>query len=671
MNSKEWKIEYEVPDVPVDFVDAGLMPLLSLALVKKGAKNLADAFSLLSVELDETCTDPFSIKNMDSAVARINEAIDNNEKVAVYGDYDVDGITSTCLLTDYLRSRGLEVTPYIPDRNEEGYGLNSAALENFSGKGISLIITVDCGITAKEECIKAKELGIEMIITDHHECKEAELPEAVAVIDCKQPNDEYRFKYLAGVGTAFKLVCALDGNSNAMLEKYCDLVAIGTVADVMPLESENRCYVAKGIEKIKRSPRPGILALLTEAGFPLESLNASSIGFILAPRINAAGRLNEAITAFNLLMSDNHQEAIELANKLQQLNDKRKDIENEIWCDAKKMLEGYSGKGPIVLYSSEWNQGVIGIAASRLAEKYNVPAIMIYLNNEDIGKGSCRSYGGFNLFDALNACSESLISFGGHALAAGLNIRRDNIERFKKELTEYYIKNQPEQQEADVICDLLITNPSLLSLENVKSLNRLEPYGNGNPHLTMCLCGAKIETQTGVGKTEQHLKLVVSYKGTRFNCIFFSHTAQELNIHSGDIVDIAFVPQINEFRGISNVQLNVSAIRKHQSSEICENILSDDFTYYKAASAFCPERPDFVRLWDTLTKMESLSDNMFDLIDSLPSFSVPETYCICIKVFEELGLITSALGGHINKMHEKVELDSAEIMKRLHRENDT
>ena len=661
MKLKNWKIEYDIPEVPQSLVDAGFSPLLAYVLFSRGANNPDEAQKMISVS-PEVIGDPLEIKDMHKAVDRLNLAINNNEKIAVYGDYDVDGITSTCLVTDYLRSRGLDVTPYIPDRNEEGYGLNKSAIETFAQNNISLIITVDCGITALDESKHAASLGIDMIITDHHECKENEIPIACAVIDCKQPDDSYTFKHLAGVGTAFKLICALDGHTDKMLEKYCDLVAIGTVADVMPLCGENRYFVYRGLESLKANPRPGISAMLEKAGVEPETLTASSISFTLAPRINAAGRLNQAIIAFNLIMSSTEEEASQYADTLCSLNRERQFIENEIWKDASLRLRDYDTQKPIVLSSSSWHQGVIGIAASRIAEQYNIPTIMIYING-DIGKGSCRSYGGFNLFDALNACSDSLISFGGHALAAGLNIRSDMIEKFRKDLEDYYNKNKPVVV-PDIQCDILICDPTLLTLENVKSLDLLEPCGNCNSRPLMCISGAKVESFISVGGGK-HLKLTISYKGSLFGCIFFSHTPEEYDLHIGDYVDIAFHPQVNEFRGVQNVQLNLVDIRKHNSVEICENILSDDFTYYDVASAFCPSRPDFVRIWKEIEKHEIFGSTLNELLEFMPQKMMPEVYCICMKVFEELGLISSVFGGHTLKLAKKAELDSAEIMKLL------
>lgn len=660
MNSKEWKIEYRIPEVPKELTDAGYAPLLSYILSLRGVKTAAGAKEMLNADAS-SLLDPMLIKNMDKAVERLNLACDRGEKIAVYGDYDVDGITATCLMTDYLRMCGMQVTPYIPDRSEEGYGLNFAALDSFADEGISLVITVDCGITAIEEADYARSIGIDMIITDHHECKPDQLPDACAVIDCKQPGDDYPNKNLAGVGMSFKLVSAFDGDSAKILEKYADLVAIGTVADVMPLTGENRCFVKTGLQKIKSGPRPGIAALFREAAIDINSFSASSIGFTLAPRINAAGRLGQALTAFNLLMAEDDETASALATELCNLNRKRQDIENEIWHAAASMLSGKKPDGPIILSSSEWHQGVIGIAASRLAEQYSVPTVMIFMNEDGIGKGSCRSYGNFNLFDALSACSDSLISFGGHALAAGLNIEERMLSRFREQLKQYYDSHKPEVH-PEINCDLLISNPQLLSEANVRSLDLLEPFGNCNSKPVFAMCGVLLESFSGVGGNK-HTRMRVNAGGTGFDCIFFSRRPEDLGVEAGQYIDLAFTPQINEFHGKTSVQLNIADIRPHEFGELCLNILDGKEEYLRAASAFIPDRADSVRIWKTIN--HSLGDCLEDILSSLPFGMLPEMYCLGLKIFEDSGLLSGIFGGHVVKLESKADLETTELMRKL------
>lgn len=665
MKVKDWKIPYTRPCIPHAFLAAGFTPLLSAVLSLRGINTVSEANELISGGKD-CIHDPMLVLGMDRAVDRLHRAIDQKETVAVYGDYDVDGITSTCLLTDYLRSKGLNCIPYIPDRVEEGYGLNCGALDLLAQQGASLLVTVDCGITAVEEAQYAKSLGIDMVITDHHECGADTLPEAAALIDCKQDGDNYPNKYLAGVGVALKLVCACEGSSTKMLDKYADLAAIGTIADVMPLVGENRYLVQLGLKQIAQSPRPGIAAMLKESSIDARKLSAATIGFSLAPRLNAAGRLGQASTAAKLLMSQDMAAAEALAIELCEMNRQRQNIEMEIWQQANGIISGTSPDSPIVLASDDWHQGVIGIAASRLSEQYSLPAIMICMNGE-IGKGSCRSYGGFNLYEALSACSEHLIGFGGHALAAGLNIRRDQLDAFRQALAEYYNLNRPSPL-PEVQCDLLINNASMLSIENVRSLEALEPYGNRNPKPTMCFSGVRLEYASPVGGG-RHLRMRVLLGHSRFESIFFSHTLDDLGIHEGDLIDLAFSPQINEFRGNVSVQLVVVAARRHSCTELCDAILHADEDVLWAAAPYCPDRADFVRIWRSLGKSFCTGKNTEEIIRQCIDAMEPEKFCICLMVLLETGLLESADGGiFVSRRAEingKADLGATELIKAL------
>ncbi len=664
MKHKEWKIPYSRPQIPAELLEAGYMPLLAAVLALRGISGPDEAKAMLSGGAD-ALHDPMLMQGMEAACRRIALAAERGEAVAVYGDYDVDGITSSCLLTDYLRSLGLECTLYIPDRNEEGYGLNRSALDSLNSRGVSLVISVDCGITAVDEVEYARSLGMDMIITDHHECKSGALPAAVAVIDCKQPGNIYPNENLAGVGVALKLVCACSGDTQQMLERYSDLVAIGTVADVMPLVGENRYLVIRGLEKLSRAPRPGIYAMLQQSSLDPGKLSASTIGYSIAPRLNAAGRLGQARIAADLLMTVEPASADALARELCELNRQRQNIETEIWKEASSLIEGKRPDCPIVLASDRWHQGVIGIAASRLAEQYSLPAIMICLS-DGVGKGSCRSYGGFNLFEALSACSEHLLGFGGHALAAGLNIREDKLEDFRTAMAEYYRANKPLPQ-PEVCCDLLINEPSLLSVENVRALDVLEPYGNCNPKPLMCISGARVESLSAVGAGGKHLRMRISLGRQSFDCIYFSHTAKELHLRENDCIDLAFSPQINDFRRPVSVQLLISALRHHSAEELCSAVLSGSREELWAMSASFPERYDFVRVWRMLERKGfTLAEDMGALIQQTPPGMSPECFCICLKVFLEAGLIAGGegvFGSAAVKDAPKADLEATELMR--------
>jgi len=665
MKNKEWKIPLHKPEIPSELLSSGYTPLLSAIMCLRGITSAEEAERMVGGGNECVC-DPMLIMGMDKARDRVLLAIEKGEKAAVFGDYDVDGITSTCIVTDYLRSKGLECVPYIPDRNEEGYGLNCGALDALKAQGVSLVITVDCGITATEETEYAKRIGVDMVITDHHECKSDALPKATAVIDCKRPGDSYPNPYLAGVGMALKLVCACEGSSDAIIDRYADLVAIGTIADVMPLVGENRCLVKKGLKMLEEPHRPGIAAMLREASVDPKRISASSIGYSFAPRLNAAGRLGHAETAARLLLSESDEEASRLAAELCELNRKRQSIETQIWEEANAILKEPNPEKPIILASEKWHQGVIGIAASRLAEQYSLPSIMICING-DVGKGSCRSYGGFNIFEALSACSEHLIGFGGHALAAGLNIKVDKLEDFTNALTEYYLKNRPDEQ-PEVQCDLLINEPGLLSIENVRSLDLLEPYGNMNPRPVMCMCGVMLDSMSTVGGGK-HLKMRVGLGGTQFDCIFFSHSAKELDVKEGERVDIAFTPQINEFRGHISVQLLISSAVPHNGRSVCRAILEGDREALYSAWRFSPERDDFVRVWRMMGKNFRVGRSVEEIMAQTPGKMPAEKFCLCLAIFNEVGLLANESGGIFGascaRIDGKADLDAAPIAMKL------
>ena len=451
-----------------------------------------------------------------------------------------------------------------------------------------------------------------------------------------------------------------------MLERYADLVAIGTIADVMPLVGENRFLVRYGLRRIIEAPRPGIAAMLKESSVDIKKLNASTVGFSLAPRLNAAGRLGQTVTAAKLIMSEDEDSAAALAHELCELNRKRQSIELEIWKEANELMRHHKPDGPIVLASDSWHQGVIGIAASRLAEQYSMPAIIICLNG-DMGKGSCRSYGGFNLFEALSACSEHLLGFGGHALAAGLNIHRKKLEDFRQALKEYYLSNKPEPV-PEVKCDLLITDPRLLSIENVRSLDLLEPYGNANNKPVLCVSGVRVEALSEVGGG-RHLRMRIRLGGSAFECIYFSHNAADSGVVEGDIIDLAFSPQINEFRGNTSVQLVISAVRKHDPSALCARILEGDESVEWAAAGYCPSRADFVKLWRSMPESFTVGRNAEEVLSQCLGGMEPEKYCLCLMVLRETGLLSSESGGIFSarcaQISGKADLEGTRLIRSL------
>ena len=637
-------------------VGCGYAPLTAMVLASRGLSTPQDAARYLDCNVD--LIDPFCMTDMDLAAGRVGLAMSRGEKIAVFGDYDVDGITATCLLTDFLRRHGADVVSYIPGRLEEGYGLNPIALRQLCGEGVKLIVTVDCGITAVAEAELCRELGMDLVITDHHECKEV-LPQAVAVVDPHRPDGGYPHKNLSGVGVAFKLAAALCGSQEEVLEEYADMVCLGTVADVMPLQGENRVFVARGLQSLRNTRRPGIAALMAESGCAPDHVSASSIGFMLAPRINAAGRMGQIHLALDLFLTEDPEKARELAAALCDLNRQRQAVESDIYATAISMLP--QGKAPeaIVLAEESWHQGVVGIVASRIAEEYSCPAFLICLDGEH-GKASSRSYGGFNLFSALRSLSELLESYGGHELAAGFTITRSNIPEFRRQVcalaAAYYSDDTP-RTSLDVDCAV---QPELLTVSNIDSLAALEPCGNGCPKPVLAITGMTVDRISMVGNG-RHMRLRLRRGRHMINAIYFSATPETVSICPGDVVDVAFNPQVNEHRGDRTVQMNVLDIRPS-----CTASCSPDTGSYRAlqrgqltpeiAAELLPSRATLAMVWRYLAAAGSgqIQESPLCLCRKIVRWSnTPLSLgqlMTCLDIFRDVGLL------EIQRMHKYITI---------------
>lgn len=557
-----WDIKgYDRP-AAVSLCRGGFNPLVSVFLASRGMKTVKAAESFLRDDLS-VIGDPFLLNDMDVAVNRIRRAMDNGEQIAIYGDYDVDGMTASCLLASFFRSKGVPYEIYIPGRMDEGYGLNKAALDTLAARGISLIITVDCGITAQEEAAYARKIGVDLIITDHHECNET-LPEAIAVIDPKRKDCHYPNKSLAGVGVAFKLVCALEHSEKieSLFMKYGDFVAIGTIADLMPVVGENRLLIRRGLVALNKKRRPGLNRLIKEACIEQREINASTIGFALSPRLNAAGRMGRTSLTVELLLTESEEDANQLAAEICSLNNERRQLESDIYEQAYSTLSNDLPQGPVVLSNRGWYQGVMGIVATKVAEQFLFPAVMISVDDEGTGRGSCRSIGNFPMYSALEQCSDLLDSFGGHEMAAGLTISESNINEFRRRIFEYYKKTVKIPASPTLRLDFEIKKPEILSLENIAALKRSEPFGNGHPPPHLCIYAAILSSVTPVA-SGKHTKLRIIKTGKTFDCICFGRSAEELDVTVDSLVDVAFAPVVNEYRGWRNVQLHIIDIRKH------------------------------------------------------------------------------------------------------------
>ena len=557
-----WNISLPEPGAVNALVSSGYPPLSAMVLSSRGIRDSRQAHQYL--DCTAQLLDPFLMTDMDRAAARVGLAMARGEKIAVFGDYDVDGITATCLLTDFLRRNGADAVSYIPSRLEEGYGLNPIAIHQLHKEGVKLIVSVDCGITAVAEAKLCAELGMDLVITDHHECKE-HLPQAVAVVDPHRPDGGYPHKNLSGVGVAFKLAAALSGNQEEVLAEYADMVCLGTVADVMLLQGENRAFVARGLKSLRTTRRPGFAALMQESGCTPDNLSASTIGYNLAPRINAAGRMGQIGLALELFLTDDPEQASVLAKKLCELNRQRQAVESQIYAQAVSMLPEGNPPEAIVLADDTWHQGVVGIVASRIAEEFCCPAFLICLDGEH-GKASSRSYGGFNLFTSLTALSDLLESYGGHELAAGFTISRNNIPQFRQDIcrlaASYYANSGP-RTILDVDC---MVPPELMTVRNIDALTILEPCGNGCPKPVFAMEKLIVDRITMVGGG-RHMRLRLRAGHTLLNAIYFSATPESVSIAQGDLVDVAFNAQINDFRGERSVQMNVLDIRPSCSAD--------------------------------------------------------------------------------------------------------
>lgn len=613
-------------------------------LYNRGFHTAEDASRFLNFN-DVVMHSPLLLKDVEKAVARISEALENNERIAIFGDYDVDGVTSVTMLYLYLHNLGADIGYYIPNRIGEGYGLSREAINLLYNKGVSLIITVDTGITAVDETEYAKSLGIDIVITDHHECQEI-LPDAVAVVNPHQSDCQYPFKSLAGVGVIFKVICAFEiinfgYRSNeaeavkSIYYRFADLAAIGTIADVMPIIDENRIIVKFGLEMITKTKRIGLLALMEAASLgsnpnvravvpdnkpkaeKQRKINSTYIGFTIAPRINAAGRISSASKAVELLLAEDVDTAWELAYELCEINYQRQLEENKIADEAYKKIENeldlYSQK-VIVIEDDEWLQGVVGIVSSKVTEKYGLPSILISFDGAangvqsglDLGKGSGRSIKGFNLVDALSHSKDTLVKYGGHELAAGLTVRRKDVDAFRTKINEYANQILTEEDLCYTIEADLEINISSATLDLAKELSILEPFGNMNPTPNFIMRNLKVLRAYLIGGGN-HTKFVLEQNGQTINAVMFHRSYLALNIKENDVIDVLFTLEVNKFNNTESVQMILQDVK-----------LSDDYiSYFKDETALyqsfnmgeaidaddiIPTREDFVTVYTLLRK---------------------------------------------------------------------
>lgn len=560
--NKKWKI-YEVDEKKVEEISSkyNLNKLISTILANRNITTEEEIRLFLSPTRKDF-HNPFLITDMEKSVERIIKAIENNEKVTIYGDYDVDGITSITVLKSFLKDRGLETSQYIPNRLNEGYGLNNNAIEKIKQQGCDLMITVDCGISAINEINYASSLGIETIITDHHEPGN-EIPKAFAVIDNKRKDSKYPFRELAGVGVVFKLIQAIGiklGLKEEEYLKYLDIVCVGTISDIVPLVDENRVIAKLGLMLIRQTRNIGLKSIIDTSGYT--KIDSNSISFGIAPRINACGRMGKAEDALELFLSKNYNEVSELAKKLNDYNKLRQDTEKEIYENAIKQIEQnkLDKNNSIIVGGHNWHHGVIGIVSSKITEMYFKPSILLSFEEDGIGTGSGRSIPGFDLHEALTKCLDSVEKFGGHSMAVGLTVKKEKFEEFKKEFEQIATKSNVSEIIPVINIDAKI-DFSAINKDMVESLKQLEPFGEGNKMPVFVFKNLKIDSIRALSEGK-HLKLTLKEGNTVVNAIGFNigNLADEYRI--GDKIDVVGVLEVNSFNGVESLQINIKDIIK-------------------------------------------------------------------------------------------------------------
>lgn len=644
-------------------------PHAVLLAYTRGIEDVYSVAEFFGVEQSDP-VDPFLFPDMDKAVERIRRAVDDFESIAVYGDYDVDGVTATAVLYMYLESLGAKVSYYIPDRHSEGYGLSKDAINKLHDCGINLIVTVDNGISAVEEAEYIKSLGMELVVTDHHLPGDV-LPDAVAVVDPHRKDCPLEFRDYVGAGVAYKLICAMEGEINDITDSYLDLVALGTVADVMPLVEENRSIVRQGVYNMAISPRTGIKAIRKVADLEDKIPSAGELSFAIAPRINAAGRMGSAERGLKLLLSKDYEEAMELAKEINEENIARQQTEQEISSLALKQIEqtpGMEYDSVLVVDGEGWNDGVIGIVASRIVEKYGKPAIVI-ARTGDTAKGSGRSIDGFSLYDALNAVSHTLTHFGGHTLAAGLGIESHRIDEFRKAINDYARDfDMPFMiQRIDYKLKLYSINETLLAIAET-----MEPCGAGNPQPVFGLYNMKIEAITPIG-SGKHIRLDLSRAGNTVTAVKFSTTAAEFPYKKGDVVDLAVGIKRNEYLGRVSVSIIIKNVRFHGINEdrilseirLFERFCRGEKIYKDDAFALLPDRELMANVYRFLRKR----DKWHYETEILCACINEERYgavCVTLRVLEQTGLVTNNNGVlSLAETTQKVDLEAAPDILRL------
>lgn len=654
-------------------------PLLAMMLDIRGITKEEDVINFLQENKD--FSDPFLMKDMDKAVERITTAVENGEKICVYGDYDADGVTSTSLLYSYLRdSLGADVMFYIPTRTGEGYGMNKGAVDKIHSLGVTLIITVDNGISAREEIDYANTLGIDTVITDHHMPSGA-IPKAVAVVNAHQKDDKSPFKDFSGVGVAFKLVMAIEGeyaDVDSLLENFSDIATLGTIGDIVPLVGENRTLVKNGLRHIQNSDRIGINAMKQESGIAEKEINSSNVAFTLVPRINAGGRLGSSEKSVNLLLTEDEDEAVTIADKLGMDNRERQSIEKEILASIDEEVRRTPNivNDKILVFAGKgWHQGVVGIAASRIKDIYDKPTIIIGIDDDGVARGSGRSVEGFSLCDAVFACSEHLTHYGGHPMAVGISLQKEKINDFRKAINAYCKDIKMPYNILHIDCKL---NPNQLDLSILDSLSYIEPCGASNPSPIFGLYNMTVIATKEMGNGK-HMRITLSRGQGQVPvyAVYFNHNFQSCSYRNGDIVDVAVSLDRNIYNGQENLSVIIKDIKYSQSNN--EELIDSERIFDKFAKRYrltknevmsiLPTRNDFAYVYRFLKQNKGFIYGEYALVNALNYKISMGKLIVILYSMKELGLINWQQGLYqsIIEMKEsgKVNLEDSVFIKKL------
>ncbi len=654
-------------------------PLLAMMLDIRGITKEEDVINFLQENKD--FSDPFLMKDMDKAVERITTAVENGEKICVYGDYDADGVTSTSLLYSYLRdSLGADVMFYIPTRTGEGYGMNKGAVDKIHSQGVTLIITVDNGISAREEIDYTNSLGIDTVITDHHVPSGA-IPKAVAVVNAHQKDDKSPFKDFSGVGVAFKLVMAIEGeyaDVDSLLENFSDIATLGTIGDIVPLVGENRTLVKNGLRHIQNSDRIGINAMKQESGIAEKEINSSNVAFTLVPRINAGGRLGSSEKSVNLLLTEDEDEAVTIADKLGMDNRERQSIEKEILASIDEEVRRTPNivNDKILVFAGKgWHQGVVGIAASRIKDIYDKPTIIIGIDDDGVARGSGRSVEGFSLCDAVFACSEHLTNYGGHPMAVGISLEKEKINDFRKAINAYCKDIKMPYNILHIDCKL---NPNQLDLSILDSLSYIEPCGASNPSPIFGLYNMTIIATKEMGNGK-HMRITLSRGQGQVPvyAVYFNHNFQSCSYRNGDIVDVAVSLDRNIYNGQENLSVIIKDIKYSQSNN--EELIDSERIFDKFAKRYrltknevmsiLPTRNDFAYVYRFLKQNKGFIYGEYALVNALNYKISMGKLIVILYSMKELGLINWQQGLYqsIIEMKEsgKVNLEDSVFIKKL------